>query len=94
MVKETLKGALIASAIATLLGAGAANADDKAAGHAKEKGKGVKCSGVNECKGKGACAGAGSSCAGSNACKGKGWIKMESEKACKDKGGTVVAEKK
>jgi hypothetical protein len=52
----------------------------------------VKCAGVNECKGKAACAGGGNSCAGQNSCKGKGWVET-TEKECKDKKGTVVADK-
>ena len=50
----------------------------------------VKCTGVNECKGKGACAGAGNACAGKNECKGKGVTSM-TEADCKAKGGTVAA---
>ena len=49
----------------------------------------VRCQGVNECKGKGACGGPDSSCAGTNACKGKGWILL-TEKECKEKKGTVL----
>ena len=49
----------------------------------------VRCSGVNECKGKGACGGADSSCAGTNDCKGKGWVLL-TEKECKEKKGTVL----
>ena len=49
----------------------------------------VHCSGVNECKGKGACKSAGNACAGKNGCKGKGWIEM-TDKECKDKGGKVA----
>jgi hypothetical protein len=87
MFKQTLKGALIASAVASMLGGGTAFAgkDDKAAA------KDVKCSGVNECKGKGACSSADNACAGQNGCKGKAWTKM-SEKDCTAKGGKVVAE--
>jgi hypothetical protein len=53
----------------------------------------VKCTGVNECKGKSSCHSAANTCAGQNSCKGKGWTKM-SEKDCKEKGGTVLKEKK
>jgi hypothetical protein len=59
----------------------------------KGKEKGVKCAGVNSCKGKGSCSSADNACAGKNGCKGKGWMEVKSEKACKDKGGTVVADK-
>jgi hypothetical protein len=63
-------------------------------GHTEDKTKEakVKCQGVNECKGKASCAGAGNSCAGQNSCKGKGWVET-SAKECKDKNGTVVADK-
>jgi len=88
---KTTKGVLIASAVASLFVMNAARADEKAG---KEASKAVKCAGVNECKGKGACAGAKNSCAGENGCKGQGWTKASSEKECKDKGGTVVTAKK
>ena len=52
------------------------------------------CKGHNACKGKGGCKGGDGGCAGKNSCKGKGWIKVETEKECTDKGGTVVKEKK
>ncbi len=50
----------------------------------------VKCEGINECKGKGACGNdKGASCAGTNECKGKGWV-LVTEKDCKDKKGKVL----
>jgi hypothetical protein len=54
----------------------------------------IHCSGINECKGKGACGAADGShsCAGKNECKGKGWIEV-SAADCTAKGGTVVAKK-
>ncbi len=91
-MKKTTKGVLIASAVASMFALSVANAGEEKAG--KEASKAVKCAGVNECKGKGACSGASNSCAGENGCKGKGWIKVGSEKECKDKGGTIVAAKK
>lgn len=45
-----------------------------------------KCSGINGCKGKGACGGKGHACAGKNTCKGQGWEKL-SKSACEAKGG-------
>ncbi len=77
-------GVLIAGAAAGLIltGAVSARADEK-------KGGDVYCSGINACKGKGACAGAGNACAGQNGCKGKGIVKA-STGDCKEKGGTVV----
>ncbi len=82
----TVKGALVASAVAGLFAAAT-----PAVVQAKEGGK-VKCSGINSCKGTGACKSATSSCKGMNDCKGKGWIET-SEKECKAKKGTVVTEK-
>ena len=49
-------GVIVASALAAMF-AVAAHAQDKAAGKEKAA-EGVMCSGINECKGKGACGGA------------------------------------
>jgi hypothetical protein len=81
----TIKGAVIASAVAGLFAAAT-----PAVVHAKGGGK-VKCSGINDCKGKGACKSATSSCKSMNDCKGKGWIEV-SDKECTKKKGTVVTE--
>jgi len=83
-------GKVIAMTVAGLLLAAAPRV-----GHTDDKTKEakVKCGGVNDCKGKGACAGASNDCAGKNGCKGKGWTET-SAKECKDKKGTVVADKK
>jgi hypothetical protein len=85
-------GAVVASLVAGLFAANAVAADKAAP--AKETSTKVKCTGVNECKGKGECGSADGkhACAGHNDCKGKGWISMDSAKACTDKGGSVVAE--
>ena len=61
--------------------------------HAKEKSKGVKCAGVNACKGRGECGGADSSCRGMNDCKGQAWITVATKKQCADQGGKVVERK-
>jgi hypothetical protein len=84
----TTNGKAIAMTVAGLLLAVAPNL-----GHADDKTKDAKvhCSGINSCKGKGACSGASNGCAGQNSCKGKGWIDV-SAKECKDKKGTVVAD--
>jgi hypothetical protein len=88
--KMKKNGVIVASALAAMF-AFTANAQDKAA--AKEKAAdGVMCTGVNECKGKGACGGAGmaNECKGKNACKGKGVTAMKTDKECTDKKGTVA----
>ncbi len=89
MNRRHLIGAVVAMAAASLVMANTVRAEDA------PKEKKVKCAGINSCKGKGACAAADGShsCAGMNSCKGKGWV-MASEKDCKEKGGTVVPEKK
>jgi hypothetical protein len=76
------KGLMIATAVATLALSGSltATAQDKA----KE---GVKCVGVNECKGKGSCKSAMNDCKGKNACKGKGFVTTTSAAECTQKGG-------
>ena len=81
---DTKKGILLAGAAAALILSGAvgARADEKTGGD-------VYCSGVNACKGKGACAGGGNACAGQNGCKGKG-VTKSTEKDCTAKGGKVV----
>jgi hypothetical protein len=83
-------GKAIAMTVAGLLLAAAPSV-----GHADDKTKEakVKCSGINSCKGKGSCSSADHGCAGKNGCKGKGWVEATA-KECKDKKGTVVADKK
>jgi len=51
---------------------------------------GVKCTGVNSCKGTSECKTAKSECKGQNGCKGQGWTKAASAKACTDAGGKVA----
>jgi hypothetical protein len=64
--------------------------EQAASGGEGEKTAKVHCTGVNECKGKGACAMPnGNTCAGKNECKGKGVIDMTADE-CTAKGGTAV----
>ena len=74
---------------------GEMKSDDKAMAKpdmAGEKTAKVHCSGVNACKGHGACKSEANACAGKNGCKGHGWVEL-TEDECKAKGGTVVASK-
>ena len=87
---KSTKGVLIASAVASLFIMNAANAQEK---QSKDTAKSVKCAGVNDCKGKAACAGAKNSCAGENGCKGQGQTETTA-KDCKDKGGKVAVARK
>jgi hypothetical protein len=77
----TMKGALIAASVAGFFASAntPANAADK-------DGDQIMCSGINSCKGTGACAGAGHGCAGKNGCKGHGLTKTTKDD-CKAKGG-------
>jgi uncharacterized membrane protein len=86
MMKSHVKGAVIAATVATMFIAKGTFAQAEAG---KAHGAKVKCEGVNQCKGQGACGGVGHDCAGKNSCKGKGWIEMSSAEECKAKGGTV-----
>ncbi len=89
MIRETVKGTLVAAAVCSLFAAGAARAAEKP----KEGGGAVQCAGINACKGQGSCAGADNACHAQNSCKGKGWVETSSAKACTDKGGKVVSSK-
>jgi hypothetical protein len=83
----TMKGALIAASVAGLFAAASpVQADDK-------DGDTVMCSGINACKGHGACASASNACAGKNGCKGKGLTKT-GKQDCMAKGGKVMPAKK
>jgi hypothetical protein len=88
-MNKSMKGFVIASAVASLF-ATSALADDKAPKKDSKEAAKVSCSGVNECKAKGSCGGANHDCAGQNECKGKGWVSL-TEKECKAKGGKVIA---
>ena len=84
-MKKQIQGAVLAAAVATIFAAQGAIAEDAKPAEGKE----VKCSGINACKGQGACAGAGHSCGGQNACKGQG-VTTTSAEDCKAKGGKVA----
>lgn len=85
-MQKSLKGALIATAVAGLFMAHGALAGETEGGTDSN----VKCLGVNECKGKSACGVPGKhGCHGENECKGKGWISL-SKAECEKKGGTVL----
>lgn len=58
----------------------------------------IKCFGVNECAGQGACdvpdsrvapGSKGHACAGQNECRGKGWLALPADE-CEPKGGEPV----
>lgn len=85
-----MSGVALATVAATLILAGCGGDSSKTAAKVETaKTAEIKCSGINSCKGTGACATATHACAGQNACKGQGWIKA-SKSDCDAKGGKVV----
>ena len=52
---------------------------------------GVKCAGVNSCKGLSECKTATSECKGLNGCKGEGWVTKSSAEECTAAGGKVIS---
>jgi hypothetical protein len=79
----TIKGAMIATAVAGLFTTGAMGISTAKAGGE------IVCDGINACKGTGSCAGNGHACGGKNGCKGQGHTKTSKEE-CLAKGGKVV----
>jgi hypothetical protein len=94
MIRNAIRGAVVAAAVCSLFAAGTASAGEKTPdAKMKEGAKALHCAGINACKGHGSCAGADNACKAQNSCKGKGWVEAKSAKECTDKGGTVVASK-
>lgn len=87
MKNATLKGVLIAGALAGLMAPAAAFAGKKAT-------KAVHCEGGNDCKGKGGCKAASHDCKGKNDCKGHSFSEEKSAKDCEAKGGKAESAKK
>ncbi len=85
-IQKKTVGVTLATAAAALFISGAAMTAAPTAALAD----GVKCVGINACKGQGACKTAKNDCKGHNACKGQGWVSAASAKECMDKGGKVA----
>ncbi len=79
-------GLFLATAAAALFATAPVLADS----HEGEAAAGVKCSGVNACKGTSECATGSSSCKGQNACKGAGVTTKATKEECEGAGGKVV----
>ena len=89
----SVKGMLIASAVAGLVACGGADKNAASPGAATPSAAGtgtVKCTGLNECKAKGACGQADHACAGKNECKGKGITLVGTAEDCTGKSGKVL----
>jgi hypothetical protein len=87
-MKPSMKGAVIAAAVAGIFSARIALAEEGATTQGATEAK-VHCQGINSCKGHGECGGSGHDCAGKNECKGKGWIETTAAN-CTAKGGTIA----
>jgi hypothetical protein len=86
MNKRT-KGAILASAVATMFLATAAMAQEGATSSSGASAPSVKCVGANSCKGQGSCKSAQNDCKGQNGCKGKGFVMTSTPEECTQKGG-------
>ena len=83
---------LLASAAAGLMTLTVTAASVRDAKAEAGKAEGVKCYGVNKCKGTGECGGKGHGCHGKNECAGQGWITKPKDECLAMKGGRLTAE--
>jgi hypothetical protein len=81
---RVISGASLATAAALLLVAGCSTS-----GNTTQSAE-VQCSGINACKGQGACKTATNACKGQAACKGQGWLPTASAEECTSQGGKVL----
>ena len=88
MLNNLKSGVAVATAAAALFALGTTIAVPAQASDA-----GVKCSGVNTCKGTSECKAAKSECKGQNSCKGQGWVTKKTAAECTTAGGKVVPAK-
>ena len=84
-MKSIKSGVVIATAAAAMFSAGLLLTPTVQAADG-----GVKCVGINSCKGTSECKTAKSECKGQNGCKGQGWTSTKSAKECTDAGGMVA----
>ena len=87
------KSMLLAGAVAGILSAGAAMADEIPA-HKIGLKETVPCYGVNACAGKGDCSGPNHGCHAQNKCKGAGWLPMPKDSCLALQGGSLEPTKK
>ena len=93
---QTKNKALLAMAVAGILGAATVQAGEmkKDKMSKKAKSENVNCYGVNKCGGHGKCGGEGHACAGKNSCKGQGWLPMPKDSCMEIEGGSLEPMKK
>lgn len=83
MKKNTLKGALVASAVAgmfVVVGCSAPSNTNNT--NTNTSTKTFKCEGGNSCKGQGECKTATHDCAGKGDCHGTGWVMTKDQAEC------------
>ncbi|MCA9660514.1 MAG: hypothetical protein KC486_19390 [Myxococcales bacterium] len=96
-----IDGKLLATSVASLFlsacsGAKTQHSDVVCPDLPQSRTSGVRCLGINTCKGTSECLTKGPggkvdhNCGGQNTCSGKGWLTVEDAAACKAKGGKVM----
>ncbi|MCB9556349.1 MAG: hypothetical protein H6707_09625 [Deltaproteobacteria bacterium] len=86
-MKDIAKGIAIAGTVGLLFSSGCGSDSDTSKSQTQAS---VKCQGINSCKGTSDCAGAANDCKGLNGCAGTGYLLVETDKECADKGGKVI----
>ena len=81
---------LLFGAIAGILSATAARADEPIPDSRLGKKEVVPCYGINGCKANGECSGAHNKCAGGNECRGQGWLAVPKEACLAIPGGSLT----
>jgi uncharacterized membrane protein len=88
MNQSTIRGAMIASAVAGLFACG--GSAPQAAAPSGTTTSAVKCFGINSCKGLGECATATHPCGKHTPGPGQGWLTVPSADECAARGGKVL----
>lgn len=89
-MNHVIKGALVASAVAGMLGCGSSSQTGSTTPSGTSAAAGIHCQGINECRGRGECTGNGHPCGRHTPCRGQGWITVQSAEECQTRGGTVL----
>jgi len=87
-MNTTIKGTLIASAVAGLFAC--SSTKPTVATPSGATAAAVRCQGINACRGQAECAGPGHPCGKHTACKGQGWLTTPSADECVARGGKVL----
>lgn len=88
LYKMNSRAIILAVAVAGAFAATAAIAQNDTTSGANQAG--VKCYGINSCKGRSSCQTASNACNGKNSCKGTGYLMSTSSQECITKGGSLT----